>query len=108
MSHSTLEHTKKLIAAGFIRNLDTSTMTYTDLWTATPSFNGAVTAYVILAQHTTEPVVEYTTNGFPDLSFLDAQDMAQEIYDYTSEINTETIFGEATVFGTDADTAVAA
>ena len=108
MSNSTLEHTKKLIAAGFVHNLDTSTMTYTDLWTAKPSFNGAVTAYVILTQHTTEPVVEYTTNGFPDLSFLDAQDVAEEIFTYTSEINTETVFAEEVVFGTDAEIAVAA
>ncbi len=99
MSYSTLDHAKKLIEAGFTRNLDTSTMTYTDLWTAKPSFNGAVTAYVILTSHATEPVVEYTTIGFPDLSFLDAQDVAEEIFTYTSEINTETVFGEATAFG---------
>ncbi|WP_129658586.1 hypothetical protein [Rothia halotolerans] len=83
-----------LIPANFTCEIDPITGGPTGLYWGPCSENEAVTAFILDTGPASDLEVEYSFEHFTDMSYLDAEDYCEEVYQFLAAVNTWTVFGE--------------
>lgn len=83
-----------VIPTVFVRQMDPTTGEGTDLYWGPSSKDDTIQVYILDLGHGQPLRVEYYISGpYTDVDYRDAEGIAEEIYDFITQWNADTIFG---------------